>query len=270
MNIAEMHTAVKLGLDKTSSLTLPAFEPEEIDLWLNKAQERFVDMVYNEYKQGGTDSRFFDYLAPIIMSFSTTTGLSKPLNKDEASGIFSTNAIRKNLRVKYVANPNTPTVFTDYSDNIRYILSVYVTLSGNFLEDSTYASTGSLYKCDPIREEDSVKYLKTAVNIPYFENPVYYVTQDYGYASSTTTPAGTSWPTLSCKELVIIYNSFATGVGQVYINSVRNPNLMSYSSSSNCILPSIVHNKIVDLAVELMIENIESPRLQTNAQLLNI
>ena len=42
MTPSQMHTAVKLGLDKTSSLDIPAYEPEEIDLWLNVGQDRFI------------------------------------------------------------------------------------------------------------------------------------------------------------------------------------------------------------------------------------
>jgi hypothetical protein len=46
MTISEMHTAFKMELDKTSSLQLPAFEPEEIDFWLNHAIRSFVKNRY--------------------------------------------------------------------------------------------------------------------------------------------------------------------------------------------------------------------------------
>ena len=46
MTLAEMHIEFKLGLDKTDSLNYPNFEPEEIDLWLNNAQGRFVKTRY--------------------------------------------------------------------------------------------------------------------------------------------------------------------------------------------------------------------------------
>ena len=52
MDIEAMHTAVKLELDKTSALELPAFEPEEIDLWLNTAIRKFVKTRY-----GGNNAR---------------------------------------------------------------------------------------------------------------------------------------------------------------------------------------------------------------------
>ncbi|GAH17195.1 unnamed protein product, partial [marine sediment metagenome] len=46
MTLAEMHIQFKLGLDKTDSLNYPNFEPEEIDLWLDNAQGRFVKTRY--------------------------------------------------------------------------------------------------------------------------------------------------------------------------------------------------------------------------------
>ena len=47
MTVAEMHIQFKVGLDKTDSLNYPNFEPEEIDLWLNKAQEKFIKSRYS-------------------------------------------------------------------------------------------------------------------------------------------------------------------------------------------------------------------------------
>jgi hypothetical protein len=50
MTIANMHIGVKLELDKTDSLELAAFEPEEIDFWLNNAIRRFVKLRYDEFE----------------------------------------------------------------------------------------------------------------------------------------------------------------------------------------------------------------------------
>jgi hypothetical protein len=47
MTISEMHIAVKLDLDKTSALDVPAYEPEEIDFWLNRAIRDFVKTRYS-------------------------------------------------------------------------------------------------------------------------------------------------------------------------------------------------------------------------------
>jgi len=51
MDIETMHQNVKLELDKTSALELPAFEPEEIDFWLNMAIRRFVKTRYASFEK---------------------------------------------------------------------------------------------------------------------------------------------------------------------------------------------------------------------------
>lgn len=42
MTIATMHTEFKVGVDKVDSLNHPGFEPEEIDVFLNNAIEKYV------------------------------------------------------------------------------------------------------------------------------------------------------------------------------------------------------------------------------------
>ena len=42
MTVEEMHTAVYLGLDKGASGQVTAFEPEDIDYWLNEAQLELI------------------------------------------------------------------------------------------------------------------------------------------------------------------------------------------------------------------------------------
>tara|TARA_R110000824_G_scaffold298933_5_gene487092 strand:- start:2209 stop:2913 length:705 start_codon:yes stop_codon:yes gene_type:complete len=54
MTLAEMHIQFKVGLDKTDSLNYPNFEPEEIDLWLNRSQDRFVKQRYTHDPKGET------------------------------------------------------------------------------------------------------------------------------------------------------------------------------------------------------------------------
>ena len=49
MTIAEMHTAVDLGLQKVSSYQYDNFLPQEIDFFLNKMQDRFVKDVFSKW-----------------------------------------------------------------------------------------------------------------------------------------------------------------------------------------------------------------------------
>jgi len=55
MTAAEMHRAFRFGLDKLDALNYPNFLPEEIDLLLNQAQDRYVKQRYglNNTKREG-------------------------------------------------------------------------------------------------------------------------------------------------------------------------------------------------------------------------
>lgn len=55
MTAAEMHRAFRFGLDKLDALNYPNFLPEEIDLLLNQAQDRYVKQRYglNNSKREG-------------------------------------------------------------------------------------------------------------------------------------------------------------------------------------------------------------------------
>lgn len=66
MTISEMHRAFKLELDKSSALEVPAFEPEEIDFWLNMAIRSFVK---NRYR-GKQDGVGFEQIAKRTMDLS--------------------------------------------------------------------------------------------------------------------------------------------------------------------------------------------------------
>lgn len=66
MTISELHTAFKIELDKTSALELPAFEPEEIDYWLNEAVKKYVKLRYREFEKS---QKRMDDLRPLIKEY---------------------------------------------------------------------------------------------------------------------------------------------------------------------------------------------------------
>lgn len=50
MNVKQMHTGIRLGVQKMDSAELDDMLPQEIDYYLNKAVERFVNEQYNYLK----------------------------------------------------------------------------------------------------------------------------------------------------------------------------------------------------------------------------
>jgi hypothetical protein len=81
MTVAELHTSFKFGMDKLDSLNYPNFESEEVDLLLNKAQERFVKQrigITNTKRQSfeETQKRTDDIKALVSNSILTPTANS--------------------------------------------------------------------------------------------------------------------------------------------------------------------------------------------------
>jgi len=86
MVISEMHQEIKVGVDKTDSLNYPDLLPEEIDIFINKAIEKFISqrMYGTNPKQEGIEStqkRFDDLLTLVSnsnISTFTTSSQTKP------------------------------------------------------------------------------------------------------------------------------------------------------------------------------------------------
>jgi len=77
MTINQAHNYTKLELDKTSSLTLPSFEEEEIDYWLDDAILRFAKQKYSGANVKGESfeqsQKRIDDLRTLIAEDSITT-----------------------------------------------------------------------------------------------------------------------------------------------------------------------------------------------------
>lgn len=86
MTISEVHLEFKFRFDKIDSLNYPNFLPEEIDLLLNQAQDRYVKQRYglNNYKRQSfeeTQKRTED-LKNIVLQVNLTTQPYSALNID--------------------------------------------------------------------------------------------------------------------------------------------------------------------------------------------
>ncbi len=86
-----MHTEFKVGIDKTDSLNVPNFEPEERDLWLNKAQQRFILQRYggsNPKRQSfeETEKRSNDLRELIVNNSLSPLPFDSSVNK--TNGVF--------------------------------------------------------------------------------------------------------------------------------------------------------------------------------------
>jgi hypothetical protein len=220
MTISEMHLAFRLQLDKSTSLVgNPDFLPEEIDYWLNEAQDRFIKqrMSGNNYRQEKFDDvqKRIDDLQSLII-YSTAIGLSQ--------SSLAINAKECLLPI------------TDASYPYMFYINSSVYNSG-----STQLQTGGIIKYSNVND-----YLKDYINNPYIRRPLVTFRGNY---------------------IVFIHGDEFIPV-QCDITYIRRPRkLTSFTvgtyETATCELPLHTHPEIVVLAVSLVIENTESPRVQT-------
>lgn len=240
MTISEMHTAVKLGLDKSSALDIPAFEPEEIDFWLNQAIRDFVKTRYSgvnlkkeSFEQ--TQKRIDDLYTLVKEAVNNASGNGLDLVADAAT-VFPNS---------YIINTALSTWPTDYMFTISEEVGT-ATVSG-----SVSVNRWGITQCthDKYRQK---------IDDPYSEHILHYGSAkplrlfDDGYVRFITDGNYT---------LSKYYLTYLREPVEVYSNTpAATPTTM------DCDLPEHTHDEIVRLAVNIMLENIEQPRLKTHSE----
>lgn len=219
MNISEMHTAFRVELDKTTSLSYPSFESGEIDYWLNAGQLKFV-----------LDTLFGNSTNPtnVINSGKNIEDLNSLIVSDPSNTTINDSSVSNG---GYIALP---------SNFLHYISSVI----------KAGGSGSSAYVANLISNKVKDKFIKTAVNTPWIEQPVVYIDNDVLY---------------------YLYDSeagFTPSSDTIDLKYYKIPQTVSIGSNTDSELPAHTHNEIVRYAVNMALESIESPRYQTNTQIL--
>jgi len=224
MTAAEMHTAVKLGLDKTSSLDIPAYESEEIDLWLNIAQDRFIKQRMSDFEHG---SKRISDLRQLVTTEETAIDPFTAVTKYPNTTSIDLDAKLNETFMYYISSRSkvtrtNPVITADYVDNVM------------------------------IEHINIDKFTSTGFNSPRFKNPVCWIEDDYIY--------------IMHDDLTTEYEDAAW---KFIITFIREPDVIKEPATTvPCELDDSTHQEIVDIAVNLMIENIESPRFWTNLEKL--
>lgn len=215
MTIFDMHTAVKLGLDKSSSLPLPAFEPEELDYWLNEAQLQLVKQKAfgNNFRGEGFEDS--------IKRIDDLTTLVKVENKNVLD-------------------------LHPFYDNVKYILLSTIP-DYMFFVGATAMTASSALETLPVKHEDIRNLIRTEFNDPFIKHPFVYF---YDH------------------KLCVIYD-FHNEVNALQVKYIKKPNKLvrtvpNIGETNVSELPFQVHPEIVALTVNLLLENIESQRQESN------
>jgi hypothetical protein len=239
MTIQEMHTEFRLAFDKLESSAYPDYQVEEVDYLLNEAIIRFVKTRYspnNLYRKGFEEiqKRIDDIRSLVKTAFCATI----------ATGI-EPNVYKANPQVMFTDEAQTSPI----NPNDRYMFY----LRGR----SRNVKTGcpSVYKWVRLVQHDDLDYLMDdPFNKPYygralayFEDNVIYVATDGNYSIDNFKLTYLKWP------IKVQY-------GSVYPSPVADV---------DSDLPEHTHKEIIQIAVSIALENIESPRQQSQEMNLN-
>lgn len=239
MTIAEMHVAFKLELDKTSSFDIPAYEPEEIDFWLNNAISKFVKTRYSGLN---TKAQGFEQTQKRIDDLRTL------VREATLSGVNLTTG---------VSNTNKPNSFvadlTKLTDDYMFALSEEVTISYNDIRTPTVASIKRVGV-----KEATIDNYRALIDNPYSEHILHYEN-----AQPLRLFIGND------VELITDGNYSVTAYHIRYLTYPATVDVDSSPAAVDCDLPTHTHEEIVKIAVSMALENIEQPRYQTHINEVN-
>lgn len=236
MTISQMHDAFKLGLDKTESLQYPSFLSEEIDFWLNQAIRKFVKTRYSglNFKQEGFEQsqKRIDDLRTLTREVTiacTGTGAKKPNGYVLVDGFSN---------ASFTAEP--------------YWLSLGEEVLISYTR-TTVSTGGTATKRVGVVDITADNY-RSKVDDPLSDHILHYD---------------------EARPLRLFYNNtieFITdgnySVTYAYIRYIKQPAEVAYNTVS-CDLAEHTHDEIVNMAVQLALENVEQPRLQSYTQGVN-
>jgi hypothetical protein len=236
MTIAEMHIAVKLGLDKSSSLELPAFEPEEIDFWLNKAILTFVDQRYSGINARQESFEENQRCIDDLMTLVEEVERSVAADFEFGGGIAYT----------YKPNGYYAEYPTNYLHRVGESVDILITATNELKRVGVTECTADSYN--------------QAIENPYSEHILY---------------LGTAKPlrlnrvkhnNLGALPIIELISDGTYVPKEYYLRYIKIPATVSLATNVSCDLPVHTHHRIVDLTVSMLLENIESNRIQSFEQ----
>jgi len=285
MNVVEMHTAVRISVDKIDSLNFVNLEAVELDFFLNKEMERFVKHRTEGSMAKGrgfeeTQKRMDDLrnitnsisIAPDILSIDNKPGGRFVTLPSLVSNTywFSINeeaiVLMKNCSASKVLSGDIKNGFNYIVEDATVTYSGVTYGAGEILKGETrdvggspyevkdFTGDGNLYimsevrvEVKPLQHDDYNKTIKDPFNKPVLNSRVKQIRR------------------LQLAGRMELLLPIASVVLQKYIlRYIRKPIQISLISSTDCELADHTHQEIVDMAVSSILETIESGRYQTN------
>lgn len=228
MTVQEMHYAVDQGLQKVASSVYDYFLPEEVDFWLNRAQERYIKQ--RLYKQ--TDPKKVGFEGNV----KRMDDLRMLITVDYEDGVAAS-AGTDLVPIDFV-NFDLP---IDYMFLVNARVQFHVNHCGEQVDSADPVVTRDLR----IVEQDKVyQQLQNPFGKTKAEAPLAVVFDD-------------NVRVFQEREKFILKT--------LRLDYLRVPVDITLSTSVDCELAEHTHHEIVDLTVKSIIEAIESPRYQTTS-----
>ena len=233
MDINEMHLAVQQGVDKINSFQADTLLPEEIDLELNKAIGKFVNLKYgknNIYNKGFEESqKRIDDLRILVKDVS--------------------------LKFKYLEQSvnDTHVYYSDgFPSDYRFMLKGL----GNVQYNTKCKGLSSKEQeldidiLDPISRKVAIKFVQQDDILTLLSDPF------------NTTSKDKPLITIEDKKLMVFTNDIFI-IESVKLTYIKNPSIVSLSLNESCELALHTHQEIVDMAISSILEGIGDPRYKT-------
>lgn len=269
MTVEEMHNEFDITLDKISSSSYQELEPWEKDFYLNEAQMRIIKQRYsgkNTYRKGFEENqkRIDDLKNLVISRFCKVTKVNDPTNPQWGS-ISTENTYRVDLSTMYafevdwnttvkprVAIPREEPVYEnsqgEWEPEVpnrnkatyeKYMFFVQATANVS-------NSCGDKYQFVRLIQQNNFEIiLKDPFNKPRTDYPVMYFEEGDIYIC-----AGDG----KVNDFLLTFIKFP-----------KQMNLGTYSDSDkqDCELSEHMHKEIVQAAATIALENLSSPRVQS-------
>lgn len=274
-----MHINFKLEVDKTDSLNYPDFEPEEIDKWLNIAQERYVKQRYSGMNMHRASfeqtQKRMDDLRILLTNAEITTFTSTTANKPNGKfAILPTGVLPDPNPLYWLAvNEETEIVYMDCdSTEIKNggIKSgtYYMITSGSITYDSVAYNEGDYFVGASLSVFTGTGTIKTAKAKRIRVKPKRHDEYNEFIRDPFNKPFENEVVRLSFQDSVELITDGTFVVSKYFLRYIRKPleillDLLVPANSVNCELADITHQEIVEQAAQLALESIESPRYQT-------
>jgi uncharacterized Rmd1/YagE family protein len=236
MTVQDMHNEFKLSLDKVDSSAYPEILDWEIDFFLNEAQDRFVKTRYgrnNIYVKGfeETQKRTDDLKALVVSKFCS-------LSTTPYYGLNGSFVYRAELDSLFDDENRSQASNAEY---MLYVKAVALT---------TKPGCGDKWHNVKLVQQDDLSSITgDPFNKPNAERPIIFFEDGD----------------------IFVWSGSESEVSNFLVTCVKRPvqiSLGTYNNqaSADCELSEYTHKEIVQYAVKIAIENIESQRTASNQQ----